>query len=65
MSPEEYEEARKAADKTQTKELGRGRKAYLGKDGSTIVIHDPNHPDAGTVFRRDPATLDEYWRGLE
>jgi hypothetical protein len=49
---------------SRTKDLGSGRKAFLGKDGTTIVIHDPMHADGGTVFRRDPATLDEYWQGL-
>ncbi|MEV6848950.1 polymorphic toxin-type HINT domain-containing protein [Actinoplanes sp. NPDC051411] len=48
-------------DPARVKNLERGRKAYQGKDGSTIVIHDPNSPDGGTVFRRDPATIDEYW----
>jgi RHS repeat-associated protein len=51
-------------DPARAKDLGRGRKAYQGKDGSTIVIHDPMHPDGGTVFRRDPTTLDEYWDDL-
>ncbi|MGW2557656.1 polymorphic toxin-type HINT domain-containing protein [Streptomyces sp. NPDC001514] len=49
---------------SRTKDLGSGRKAFLGKDGTTIVIHDPMHPDGGTVFRRDPASLEEYWEGL-
>ncbi|MEU9782781.1 ricin-type beta-trefoil lectin domain protein [Streptomyces phaeochromogenes] len=44
--------------------LGGGRRAYQGKDGSTIVIHDPMHPDGGTIFRRDPGTIDDYWDGL-
>jgi hypothetical protein len=48
-------------DPARVKDLDRGRKAYQSKDGSTIVIHDPNHPDGGTVFRRDPVTIDEYW----
>ncbi|MFE2719241.1 polymorphic toxin-type HINT domain-containing protein [Streptomyces mirabilis] len=48
----------------RTKPLGGGRRAYQGKDGSTIVIHDPMHPDGGTVFRRDPTTIDDYWDGL-
>ncbi|MEW1693872.1 Hint domain-containing protein, partial [Streptomyces sp. NPDC091263] len=49
---------------SRTKDLGSGRKAYLGKDGTTIVIHDPMSPDGGTVFRRDPAKLDKYWEEL-
>ncbi|WP_405675920.1 HINT domain-containing protein [Streptomyces sp. NBC_01511] len=49
---------------SRTKPLGSGRKAYLGKDGTTIVIHDPMHPDGGTIFRRDPASLDDYWAEL-
>ncbi|MFG2552990.1 polymorphic toxin-type HINT domain-containing protein [Streptomyces sp. NPDC048581] len=48
----------------RTKPLGSGRRAYQGKDGSTIVIHDPMHPDGGTIFRRDPGTIDDYWDGL-
>ena len=53
-------------DPARVKDLASGRKAYQGKDGSTIVIHDPMHPDGGTVFRRDPTTLDEFWEeGLE
>lgn len=48
----------------RTKPLGGGRRAYQGKDGSTIVIHDPMHPDGGTVFRRDPTTIDDYWDEL-
>ncbi|MFI0811876.1 polymorphic toxin-type HINT domain-containing protein [Streptomyces echinatus] len=48
----------------RTKPLGGGRRAYQGKDGSTIVIHDPMHPDGGTIFRRDPGTIDDYWDGL-
>ncbi|MEV7601359.1 hypothetical protein AB0O91_28730 [Kitasatospora sp. NPDC089797] len=48
----------------RTKELGSGRKAFLGKDGTTIVIHDPMHPDGGTIFRRNPETLEEYWSTL-
>ncbi|WP_405822701.1 polymorphic toxin-type HINT domain-containing protein [Streptomyces sp. NBC_00838] len=50
---------------SRTKPLGSGRKAYLGKDGTTIVIHDPMHPDGGTIFRRDPASLEDYWAGLD
>ncbi|MFF3056691.1 Hint domain-containing protein [Streptomyces sp. NPDC057909] len=49
---------------SRTKDLGSGRKAFLGKDGTTIVIHDPMSPDGGTIFRRDPAKLEEYWEGL-
>jgi hypothetical protein len=45
--------------------LGSGRKAFLGKDGTTVVIHDPMHPDGGTIFHRNPATLDDYWQGLK
>jgi hypothetical protein len=48
----------------RTKSLGGGRRAYQGKDGSTIVIHDPMHPDGGTIFRRDLGTIDDYWDGL-
>ncbi|WP_232285317.1 RHS repeat-associated core domain-containing protein [Saccharomonospora xinjiangensis] len=50
---------------SRTKELSGGRKAYLGNDGSTIVIHDPMHVDGGTVFRRDPNVLDDYWDDLK
>ena len=46
------------------KDLGGDRKAFLNRDGSTIVIHDPHHADGGTIFRRDPDTLDDYWDGL-
>lgn len=49
---------------SRTKDLGSGRKAFLGKDGTTIVIHDPMSPDGGTIFRRGPAKLEEYWEGL-
>jgi hypothetical protein len=42
----------------RVKDLERGRKAYEGKNG-TLVIHDPNHPDGGTVFR--PPNFDKYW----
>jgi hypothetical protein len=49
----------------RTKSLGGGRKVYQGKDGSTIVIHDPMHQDGGTIFRRDPTTIDDYWEGLK
>ena len=48
-------------DPARTKDLSRLRKAYQGKDGSTIVVHDPQHPDGGTVFRRDPTRIDDYW----
>ncbi|MFC8733854.1 hypothetical protein ACFT5B_15490, partial [Luteimicrobium sp. NPDC057192] len=48
-------------DPARTKDLARLRKAYQGKDGSTIVVHDPQHPDGGTVFRRDPTRIDDYW----
>ncbi|EFL41091.1 conserved hypothetical protein [Streptomyces griseoflavus Tu4000] len=48
----------------RTKPLGGGRRAYQGKDGSTIVIHDPMHPDGGTIFRRNPGTIEDYWDGL-
>ncbi len=48
----------------RTKPLGGGRRAYQGKDGSTIVIHDPMNPDGGTIFRRDPTTIDDYWDEL-
>ncbi|MEX3100449.1 MULTISPECIES: polymorphic toxin-type HINT domain-containing protein [unclassified Streptomyces] len=48
----------------RSKPLGGGRRAYQGKDGSTVVIHDPMHPDGGTIFRRDPGTIDDYWDGL-
>ncbi|KIE28149.1 hypothetical protein LK08_03815 [Streptomyces sp. MUSC 125] len=48
----------------KTKDLARNRKAYLGQDGETIVIHDPEHDDGGTVFRRGADTMDEYWQGL-
>ncbi|MEU7801881.1 polymorphic toxin-type HINT domain-containing protein [Micromonospora arborensis] len=48
-------------DPARAKDLDRGRKAYQSKDGSTIVVHDPNHPDGGTVFKRDPTTIDDYW----
>ncbi|SEF24605.1 hypothetical protein SAMN05421837_102785 [Amycolatopsis pretoriensis] len=49
---------------SRMKELGGGRKAFLGKDGSTIVIHDPTHPDGGTIFRRDSSKVDDYWEEL-
>ena len=45
----------------RTKDLNNNRKAYLGQDGETIVIHDPMHDDGGTVFRRGADTVDEYW----
>ncbi|MFI1014869.1 polymorphic toxin-type HINT domain-containing protein [Streptomyces sp. NPDC020965] len=48
----------------RSKPLGSGRRAYQGKDGSTIVIHDPMNPDGGTIFRRDPGTIDDYWNEL-
>ncbi|WP_405958962.1 polymorphic toxin-type HINT domain-containing protein [Streptomyces sp. NBC_00868] len=49
---------------SRSKPLGSGRKAYLGNDGSTVVIHDPMSPDMGTVFSRSAATVDDYWKGL-
>ncbi|MGF0117585.1 polymorphic toxin-type HINT domain-containing protein [Promicromonospora sp. Marseille-Q5078] len=49
------------SDPARAKDLSRLRRAYQGKDGSTIVIHDPMHEDVGTVFRRDPTTIDDYW----
>ncbi|MFE2153308.1 ricin-type beta-trefoil lectin domain protein [Streptomyces lavendulae] len=49
---------------SRTKPLGSGREAYLGRDGSTVVIHDPMSPDMGTVFSRSAATMDDYWKGL-
>ncbi|MBB4697172.1 ALF repeat-containing protein [Paractinoplanes abujensis] len=54
------------ANPSRTKDLGSGRKAYLGKDGRTIVIHDPMHPDGGTVFKgkSDPDAFEEYWEEL-
>lgn len=33
------------------KKLERGRTAYLHEESKTIVIHDPNHVDGGTVFK--------------
>jgi hypothetical protein len=45
----------------RTKDLKRGRTAYLGRDGETIVIHDPEHKDLGTVFRRPKDGVDAYW----
>jgi hypothetical protein len=35
------------------KEGERGRTAYWDNDSGTIVIHDPNHVDQGTVFKPD------------
>ncbi len=35
------------------KNLSRGRKAWWDSETGTVVIHDPNHPDLGTVFRPD------------
>ncbi|MCM2417703.1 polymorphic toxin-type HINT domain-containing protein [Streptomyces sp. RKAG293] len=49
---------------SRTKPLGSGREAYLGRDGSTVVIHDPMSPDMGTVFSRGAETIDDYWKGL-
>ncbi|MFE7407733.1 polymorphic toxin-type HINT domain-containing protein [Isoptericola sp. NPDC057559] len=49
------------SDPARAKDLSRLRRAYQGKDGSTIVIHDPMHEDVGTVFRRDPTSIDDYW----
>ncbi|MGA5132258.1 polymorphic toxin-type HINT domain-containing protein, partial [Streptomyces olivoreticuli] len=49
----------------RTKDLRDHRKAYLGRDGETIVIHDPEHEDAGTVFRRSADKVDEYWNELD
>ncbi|MEV4039125.1 ricin-type beta-trefoil lectin domain protein [Streptomyces umbrinus] len=65
-SPQEIGDVARDAmeNPARTKPLGGGRRAYQGKDGSTIVIHDPMHPDGGTVFRRDPGTIDDYWDGL-
>lgn len=51
-------------DPIRTKELRDYRKAYMGKGGSTVVIHDPLDGDGGTVVRVDPAGLEEYWSGL-
>jgi hypothetical protein len=49
---------------SRTKDLARNRKAYLGQDRETIVIHDPVHEDGGTIFRRGADVMDEYWEGL-
>jgi hypothetical protein len=45
----------------KAKDLGNGRKAYMGRDG-TVVIHNPMDDDLGTVFK--PKNPDEYWEGL-
>ncbi|MFD9634785.1 hypothetical protein [Streptomyces violascens] len=50
---------------SRTKDLARGRKAYLGKDGTTFVVHNPNAEDAGSIYRLDPTKLEDYWAGLE
>ncbi|WP_232211835.1 hypothetical protein [Saccharomonospora halophila] len=47
----------------RTKELNNSRKAYLGRDNETVVLHDPMSDDGGTVFRRT-RDLDSYWEGL-
>ncbi len=41
----------KNADSKNTRELANGRKAYWDDKTGTIVIHDPNSKDLGTVFR--------------
>lgn len=46
----------------RTKDLNKNRKAYLGQDGETIVIHDPENADGGTVFKRPADKVDEYWQ---
>lgn len=48
---------------SKTKPLRDNRMAFLGKDGRTVVIHDPVNADGGTVFR--PNDIDSYWETLE
>ena len=45
------EEIMKKAD--DIKEVERDRTAYWHNDSGSIVIHDPNHVDQGTVFKPD------------
>lgn len=54
------------ANPKRERPLKDNRKAYLGQDGNTIVIHDPMHPDGGTVFRRDGTEeqVNDYLDGL-
>ncbi|WP_446221245.1 PA14 domain-containing protein [Nocardia sp. IBHARD005] len=49
---------------TYSKPLSRNREAY--SDGDTIVVHDPEHKDGGTVFRPEATgkDWDEVWQGL-
>jgi hypothetical protein len=48
---------------SRAKDLSRLRRAFQGRDGSTVVVHDPMHPDGGTVFNRSN-DIDEYWGSL-
>jgi hypothetical protein len=42
--------------------LDRGRTAWYDERDNTLVIHDPNHEDQGTVFR--PKTGADYVKKL-
>lgn len=66
LSPDDLEELVRStiSSPSRTKTLGSGREAFLGRDGSTIVIHDPMSPDMGTVFSRSAASMDDYWKDL-
>lgn len=44
---------------TPIRSLVNGRTAYYDKLSNTLVIHDPNHVDLGTVFR--PITGENYF----
>lgn len=40
---------------TASKSLRDGRTGFWDRKTGTIVVHDPNHPDGGTAFRRRDA----------
>jgi hypothetical protein len=48
---------------TATRNLSRGRTAYWDDSTQSVVIHDPNHVDGGTVFK--PKRGKAYFDGLD
>ena len=53
------------SDPARTKDLRDMRRAFQGKDGTTIVFHDPLHADGGTVLKQNPMSIDGYWERLK
>ncbi len=52
-------------DPLDTKDLNAMRTAYLGRDGTTVVISDPLTADGGTAFNVPATQVDGYWEGLK